>query len=112
MEIKCEKTFLFLIKLLLQTGDENFFIMTYWEILGSKYGGCRSLLEGEERNDESMWRRHIRKICGRQSEENWFNKFIKWKMGDGQNIRFWEDSWLGEQSLANRFPRLYLNSNK
>ena len=86
--------------------------MTYWEILGSKYGGYRSLLEGEERNDESMWRRHIRKICGRQSEENWFNKFIKWKMGDGQNIRFWEDSWLGEQSLANRFPRLYLNSNK
>jgi hypothetical protein len=31
----------------------------------------------------------------------------KIKVGDGQRCRFWEDVWLGENSLANTFPRLY-----
>ena len=28
-------------------------------------------------------------------------------MGKGNNIRFWEDIWVGDSSLASRFPRLY-----
>ena len=28
-------------------------------------------------------------------------------MGDGRRIRFWNDIWFGEQSLASRFPRLF-----
>lgn len=29
-----------------------------------------------------------------------------------KKIRFWEDTWLGDQSLVSIFPRLYLNSNQ
>jgi hypothetical protein len=28
-------------------------------------------------------------------------------VGDGQNIRFWEDPWLGKLSLADQYPSLY-----
>jgi hypothetical protein len=31
----------------------------------------------------------------------------KIKVGDGRRCRFWEDVWLGENPLANMFPRLY-----
>lgn len=33
-----------------------------------------------------------------------------WKVGDGSKTKLWEDNWLGEESLANLFPRVYLNS--
>ena len=32
------------------------------------------------------------------------------KIGDGHMTRFWEDSWLEEDSLASLFPRLFNNS--
>jgi hypothetical protein len=28
-------------------------------------------------------------------------------VGDGQNVRFWKDPWLGKVSLADRYPSLY-----
>jgi hypothetical protein len=28
-------------------------------------------------------------------------------VGNGQKTQFWEDSWLGEQSLAYQYPSLY-----
>ena len=31
-------------------------------------------------------------------------------VGDGQNTLFWEDLWVGEQRLKQRFPRLFLMS--
>ena len=32
------------------------------------------------------------------------------KIGDCHMTRFWEDSWLEEDSLASLFPRLFNNS--
>ncbi|XP_020264999.1 uncharacterized protein LOC109840677 [Asparagus officinalis] len=32
---------------------------------------------------------------------------IEWKLGTGDNIRFWEDKWLGANSLASLYPSLY-----
>jgi hypothetical protein len=29
------------------------------------------------------------------------------KIGDGESVRFWEDVWLGEHSLAHQYPSLY-----
>jgi len=31
---------------------------------------------------------------------------ITWKIKRGNKIRLWEDVWLGEASLHERFPRL------
>lgn len=31
----------------------------------------------------------------------------KWLLGNGKNILFWEDRWLEESLLADKFPRLY-----
>ena len=33
-------------------------------------------------------------------------------MGDGKNTRFWKDTWLGHESLANKYPRLFHISNQ
>ncbi|KAM7480816.1 hypothetical protein LguiB_005399 [Lonicera macranthoides] len=36
-----------------------------------------------------------------------FKAFIRLKVGMGNSIRFWEDIWVGDSSLASLFPRLY-----
>jgi len=30
----------------------------------------------------------------------------KWKVGDGKNIRFWEDQWVGTSSLAIQYGEI------
>jgi hypothetical protein len=30
----------------------------------------------------------------------------KFKVGNGMNTRFWEDSWLGDKPLAEKYPNL------
>jgi len=30
-----------------------------------------------------------------------------WKVGNGKEIRFWEDKWVGNLELKNKFPRLF-----
>ena len=31
----------------------------------------------------------------------------KFKVGDGTTVRFWEDVWLGDMTLAQQYPSLY-----
>jgi len=33
---------------------------------------------------------------------------VSWKVGDGKSIRFWEDQWFGNCSLAIQFWDLYV----
>ena len=43
-----------------------------------------------------------------------FRQWVGFKVGNGRRIRFWEDVWCDNMSLANRFERLYrvsLNKN-
>ena len=40
----------------------------------------------------------------------WFDKGVEWKVGNGEQVRFWCDEWVGDQSLATLYPRLFLNS--
>ena len=37
---------------------------------------------------------------------------IIWKVGYGKNIRFWEDHWFGNSSLATQFWPLYVICNQ
>lgn len=34
-------------------------------------------------------------------------KGYKWLIGKKENVLFWEDRWVGEQPLAEKFPSLY-----
>ena len=36
-----------------------------------------------------------------------FVKHVQFKVGDGRRIRFCEDLWIGNSTLAERFPLLY-----
>lgn len=43
--------------------------------------------------------------------KNWIHKIksnsFKWSVGDGKKIFFWEDGWYGDQTLMEKFPKLY-----
>jgi hypothetical protein len=48
-----------------------------------------------------------RDICRVDSGTSWFSQAANKKVGNGNSMKFWEDVWLGDQSLENRFPRLF-----
>jgi len=61
----------------------------------------------------STWCRDICRICDVRNDHNWFEGRIRWKLGNGRRIRFWEDKWVGNLQLKQKFPRLhFLSPNK
>lgn len=61
----------------------------------------------------SSW--ESKEVCGRHGCGIWnsislvkddFWKFIKFRLGEGNEIRFWEDKWLGEATLRESFGSL------
>jgi len=42
------------------------------------------------------------------NEDSWLYKQIKWKLGKGTKIIFWEDRWFNNQVLKQEYPMLYL----
>lgn len=43
-----------------------------------KYGSGENLMLEEKNRDTSIWQRHLRKICGRESQDVWY---MCWKVG-------------------------------
>ncbi|MCH80892.1 putative non-LTR retroelement reverse transcriptase [Trifolium medium] len=41
------------------------------------------------------------------SNEGWFSKALRKKVGNGRTTSFWKDVWIGTQALKDRFPRLF-----
>jgi hypothetical protein len=46
----------------------------------------------------------------------WASKAVKfrykWQVGNGKSIKFWEDIWFGNSTLATQFWDLYFVSNQ
>jgi hypothetical protein len=40
-------------------------------------------------------------------QKDFFFKFGSFLVGDGEGTWFWEDTWLGAESLASQYPSLY-----
>jgi len=40
---------------------------------------------------------------------NWFQDNIIWQLEDGNRILFWEDIWLKNILLRDKYPKLYAN---
>jgi hypothetical protein len=57
----------------------------------------------------SSWWRDICSI-GINLDRNWFSLGVAKNLGNGGSTRFWEDIWVGEVSLQQRFPQLFLIS--
>ena len=52
-------------------------------------------------------------MCHGSGEDNWFKSGIRWNVGCGSKVRFWEDGWKDDGiPLMIKYPRLYLNSNQ
>jgi len=77
------------------------------EVVDSKYGGWRNLKGPRSNKIGSLWWRELKVIW---SMKEWGEKFddrFRWKVGNRKEIRFWEDKWVGNLELKNKFPRLF-----
>ena len=54
-----------------------------------------------------MWWNDLKQIWKLEGWRGSFEDCFKWEVGNGKDILFWEDNWLGYGSLKNRFPRLF-----
>jgi hypothetical protein len=52
----------------------------------------------------SLW---WKDLCRVDSGVGWFNQVVAKKLGSGNATCFWKDIWVGDQSLEQRFPRLF-----
>ena len=77
----------------------------FWkEILDSKYGGWRILQDQRSNAKDSNlkgvggggWRNGIEPL-----------RCCEWRVGNGKDILFWKDVWVGNEDLKSKFPRLY-----
>ena len=62
-------------------------------MLDSKCGGWRNLDEVRKTTSRSVWWQDLRSICHLVGEGSWFKSGIKWRVGCGSKMRFWEDGW-------------------
>ncbi|GKV00002.1 hypothetical protein SLEP1_g12766 [Rubroshorea leprosula] len=59
----------------------------------------------------SLWWRDIRRLkAGEGVNVRGLWEDFRLKIGEGRGVKFWWDTWCGEECLANKFPRLYLLS--
>jgi hypothetical protein len=83
------------------------------KVVAAKYGanvfGKVKLDADEYRSFGSGW---WRDICRVDDGLGWFAQVASKKVGNGRNTSFWKEVWLGESSLASRFPRLFGISNQ
>jgi len=49
-------------------------------------------------------------VCGEGTQSNYFDSRMKWVLGDGKIVRFWDDRWVGYKLLKEKFLTLYLFS--
>jgi len=80
----------------------------FWkDILDSKYGGWRGLRSHGQSCKESIWWRDLRKVWNLEEWGNDFEERGRWEVGDGKEIRLWEDKWLDNVPLLHKLPRLF-----
>ena len=81
-------------------------------ILISKYKGWRGLEEGSHKQTHSFWWSDLKSIMHHDNMAEVLKQF-HWKLGSGDQILFWEDSWVGDGiTLREKYPELYQISSQ
>ncbi|KAJ9537335.1 hypothetical protein OSB04_030068 [Centaurea solstitialis] len=79
------------------------------KVIRSIFGEGGGLMEGGDgvSKGSSVWSNIVK--VGREIDDMGiqFSKSIEEVVGNAENIKFWEDSWLIDESLKSRFGRLY-----
>ncbi|GKV25367.1 hypothetical protein SLEP1_g34816 [Rubroshorea leprosula] len=89
-------------------GDKGLWSRVLLEKYGGKGGNWLSWMK-EGRGIGSPWWNDICKVNrGLGNKVGWLLSNFILKLGDGKSVRFWLDVWVGEDPLANVFPRLFL----
>ncbi|KAK2423204.1 hypothetical protein QL285_033672 [Trifolium repens] len=85
------------------------------ELLKFRYGSFNDnfvLGQGKERlKTSSLWWRDLWSLGG-EDNGGWFGSNIRSVLGDGNNISFWKEKWLGMVPLCVSFPTLFEASNQ
>jgi hypothetical protein len=78
------------------------------DVVIAKYGsdmvGVGNLGLSQIHRDASTW---WRDICMLDKNNNWFVEGVEKCVGNGNLTLFWSDVWVGNQSLHDRFPRIF-----
>ncbi|MCH82386.1 LINE-1 reverse transcriptase like, partial [Trifolium medium] len=78
------------------------------DVVIARYGrdviGKRILGEVDVPRFASSW---WRDLCHLDEETSWFSSAVGKKVGSGDSTTFWNEVWIGDQSLRHRFPRLF-----
>ncbi|CAJ2662120.1 unnamed protein product [Trifolium pratense] len=87
---------------------------SWFNLLHFRYGSfAANFLYGEGREGlkhASIWWRDMWKTGGAE-EGGWFVNNISSILGDGNNIAFWKEKWLGMVPLSELYPSLFQKSN-
>ena len=76
------------------------------DLLHNKYLYNKTLAEVQVKPTDSPFWKGLMDV-----KDDFFNRG-KFQLGDGKTIRFWEDTWLGDQSLQAQYPSLYNITNR
>jgi hypothetical protein len=71
------------------------------QLIQNKYLHSKSLSEVTVKPNDSPFWKGLMKI-----KEDFFSRG-SFKVGNREDTRFWEDTWLGNKSLAHQYPSLY-----
>lgn len=64
-------------------------------------------MKGESEKFSSMWWKDLCLSCGEGDVSSWVNRSFVWKLGEGDQARFWLDNWGSEECFASKFQRLF-----
>lgn len=81
-------------------------------VLEAKYGRGEQWFQREGRIRGSVWWCDLRKICQLDVNSGWMENKLCRKVGNGENIKFWEECWIGQESLKIKFNRIFLVSDQ
>jgi len=71
-----------------------------WEYLSSQ----------QSLHKQSSWWKDIGKVFGWRDQGGWFDSHISWRVGDGKQVKFCDDIWVGGDKLSSIYCRVYQNS--
>ncbi|PNX59297.1 putative TIR-NBS-LRR resistance protein, partial [Trifolium pratense] len=78
------------------------------EIVTARYGrdiiGKKDIGVVDAPRTASLW---WKDLCSLDSNDGWFRTAVGKKVGRGDATSFWNEVWIGNQSLRQRFPRLF-----